>query len=512
MVFLKKIIFVLKEHKFFAGFLFVLAIYRFSLIFAGHLFWLDELHYLNTFTVLKNLAAGDMVEAVKSVFNAHGRPVYIIFSLLPAYMQLLCDQVGMISVGNPDFFLDLFVTGKAPSFFDPLYFVIPSAFNVLVTLGTTIVFYRLLLLLTRDRWVSLCGVVVYSLLANTNLYIRHLLPYDLSLLFFLTVLYLVLRDENEFGRHWLRVVLCGVLTAIAFLTYPGNYLFVVFLSVGVLLASKRKCVTPLIYLSTAAGTLLSLEGVSRLAGVSFFKNSMKLAGNVLQGSFEEGYVFIFKYLTHVEWVMGYALLGLFAVYCVWIFPRQKGAFRWIFLTALCGYVFHATMGVVFHKLTIYGRLLHMYIPFMVLAAMLVLSAFKNRQIKLILCVVVMCLSVASFARHALVYQKISYPLDLKFWFISRYPDLKPLRVNEFFDTSPILKAKKLPVVFVNAGKLDEVPSKFYPFTIPPNVRLLRKRLHPMCYPAYQYEGYKVHDRKHLAKQDIYMKIYLDSDL
>jgi len=154
----------------------LLAVYRFSLIDRGHFAWGDENRYLSAGRLVDALSAGDYRGAVGHLFGAGpgapaARPAFIFISV-PA--DLFQRAVGTLRGIGPE---------------SPAYYDAASALTVIVTLGVTWVVYVIGCVWTKCRWYGLLAAVIYSLLCNANVWIRHLVPYNVSMLFGLWALW-----------------------------------------------------------------------------------------------------------------------------------------------------------------------------------------------------------------------------------------------------------------------------------------------------------------------------------
>jgi len=161
-----------------AALIILLSCYRFTLIGKGHFYWSDERCYLPAGKLVDAAIGGDYRAASEHLFKAPGkvapaRPGFVIVSVLPVLGQRL---VGTLAEIDP----------RTPQYYD-----VACAFNVLVTLGVTCCLFALGRLWTGSSWFALLIAVVYSLLCGANVWIRHLVPYQTSLLFYLLALWLL---------------------------------------------------------------------------------------------------------------------------------------------------------------------------------------------------------------------------------------------------------------------------------------------------------------------------------
>src|SRR6185436_16305040 len=113
-----------------------LAWYRLAVGWSGQLYWPDEYRYLHALHVVDELRKGSPSQALHWVFGVESgvasRPSYILMSTVPATAQ------GLANV----------LFGVQPT--DPAFYRIPVAVNVLLSLGVTWMFYRIVLRLTGD--------------------------------------------------------------------------------------------------------------------------------------------------------------------------------------------------------------------------------------------------------------------------------------------------------------------------------------------------------------------------
>jgi len=112
---------------------------------------------MNAFAFVEHLLRADFVEAIKALFNAHGRPGFVLFSSIPATLQIILHKIGWMDVGNPVYFKQLIHFGTVPSQYNPHYFDLPSAVNVMVSLSVSLLFYHFILEFTKDRNDALGG-------------------------------------------------------------------------------------------------------------------------------------------------------------------------------------------------------------------------------------------------------------------------------------------------------------------------------------------------------------------
>ena len=479
------------KHRWLILFIILLGIFRLWLITSGHRFWPDERRYMNALRSIKYIADGDFPTALSCLFRAHGRPVYILISMIPAGFQTMLSNAGILTANNPHFF------------------DVPGMLNVLVSLSLSVLFYHILLILSKNDLQALSGTIIYSLLCNTNLYVRHLLPYDYSLLLFMVALYLILKTKTPSGLNNKMAINCGLLSSLAFLTYPGYYSFGIILAALIYVSAKNKIKTVFLYLSSAAAVVILFQTISCFADKTFFANLHKLSSTINQGSFEEGYVFIFRYMSTVEGLIGYALMALFSFYVIFLLLRDSNKLKILFLAVVLAYLCHGTLTVVFHKMVFYGRLIHMYVPFVVLGAMLALSHINNQRVRRAAILFMIVLSLISFVNFVTEYAWLSYPEDFAHRFIPYTPKKDICAVDE------LKKVKEsdiegYPFVTVNLKILYPI-RKFFPLKTPPGMVLVKSVPHPLNFSAYAFESYSIIERERLRDRKYQMRIYKTSN-
>ena len=514
-------------------FLVGLGCYRLTLIDKGHFYWSDERCYLAAWELVDAMSRGDAGDAVRNLFEARGnippaRPGFVLVSVVPVLAQRVVASLAGIS-------------RELPHYYDTA-----SAFNVLVTLGVTVCVYALGCTWTGQRWLGLLIAVVYSLLCGANVWIRHLMPYPVSLLFFLSALWLlsaVPRLDKNYFRH---VMAAGLLTALGYACYPGYYAFVL-VNLAVVSANPRRRVVGVAAFSlVSAAAIGTFELLARSVGGSYLKDLASLSGSVTVGDRKEGYVFAWRYLRDVEGVAGILLLMLFLAFVALLLRGRKvklpGAARVAMLAAVGCYLFHASMGFWFGKMVFYGRLLGMYLPFVAGGAVLALTRIHKVAPRRIAVGVLLAASGWSFAVFAWQYSRIVYPAEFlqdTMTGLGRdiaYPanvlwglvDGKMHETVERFDTELVNVADPRPdgcdvyvllgshevvreggkrFIGVNLKYMWYVRDRYDRFALPDGYALATEALHSEVFPATAYDGRKPWERKRISKRGYTMRIY-----
>lgn len=388
-------------------FLVVLAVYRLLLSGSGQRYWPDEARYLHAMHFVDELSKGDVRAGLKWVFGSTSsvaaRPGFMSLATIPVLLQGLAHLL----------------LGVQPS--DTWFYRIPAVFNVIVSLGAAILFYRIVLLLSGVRTLALLAVVVHGLLVNTNLYLRHLFPYDWALFILLGALNVILSPEMARVRPRYQAIVAGLLTGIGATTYTP-YWTIIIIFVVTLIVVQDGCWR---YVSSFVVAILSViamwEMVSWLGGFSFigrFREAMVLAFVVevvdVQGSLG-GPIFLPFYSLKVEGIAGAVLLVFFA--CFWV-GAVKGSYGRVEValigTATAVYLVYGMIGTYTHNyIFFFGRILHMYFPFVVLGAILALKIIPQYKLRTSVAVAMVLASVVSFVPTASKALMIRYPRDVE---------------------------------------------------------------------------------------------------
>lgn len=479
------------------SFLLLISAFRIALTSSGQLYWPDEFRYVHALHLLEDLRSGDPGRALQWIFtdpslpadqvNMGARPGYVVLSALPAVVQ----GVANVTVG---------ITPEQPGFYR-----IAALANVAVVAGIAILLFLIFRTVGGSPWMALVGVVVYSTLVNTNLYVRHLFPYDPALLFLLSSLYLLIRPREEGANGW-TLLGAGLLAGVGFTTYPGYDPFLLILGAAVLIVFDRPWRALLAFGASMIPVALLWELLARLGGLSFFELTFRLAGTLSteQGSFSETLSFLPKYLVSVEGVLGGALLVLFVVFSVAaVRGRHSPLGTSIVAGAAAAYLIYGALGVAFHMTVQYGRLLHMYLPFVVLAA--VLEIWRWRRDVRLPALVLVALAGIGFLMGPAGGLRRNYPRDIEL----------ALRQNgegticEIAPGTPLERpegAERCDFVLTNARHFYPLPSDTA-VALPRGATLQQTWDHPLRTQAYWFEGYGIQDRAWLQSHPLTIGLY-----
>ncbi|MDB5229149.1 MAG: hypothetical protein JWN78_3342 [Bacteroidota bacterium] len=368
----------------------------------------DENMYYETVLALESLAHHNIKDFSWHINNARSRPGEMLLRILPAALQGILFHSKGISPANPD------------------SLKIPVYFNIIINLLVLFVLFKLAELLFRDENYALLSVVLYKCLANSNLYIRHVFPYEKGLLCFLFILYFYLKNRTKGNSVYF---ILGLFSSLTFAIYPGYYFVPVFLGLMVfindLLAERnlKKFIIHGIFIFLGFFILSSLfELLARIGETSYLGTSNSLAETIDQGSFNESLIFPVKYLIHVEDVCGILILSALIIFIYlkgkqFIKERQfvdmiKDPVTALFMISITGMIFHGLLGSVFHKMVYYGRLMHLYFPLLVLFLVYVIFSIKNNTTRRIVSGAVATIFLIHFFIFSSAYFTLGYPKNM----------------------------------------------------------------------------------------------------
>lgn len=512
----------LQKKNFIFFFIGILAIYRLTLIDKGVFSFYDETRYEAALNAVERIGHLDFSGFCYEISNTDGRPGDVITRMPPALLQYGILKICNIPLQNPCSLL------------------VPILFNVLISLLISFLFYQItLLLFNTDYFIAVIGTTIFSLLVTNNLYIRHILPYDTSLLFALYILYFLFKKytQNNQAISLRSVEIIGFLTGFQYCIYPGHYYFAVLFGALIFFLDKecffsKEKTKKIFHYGLAIGVVLVFfQALSMVGNNSFIAGSTRISQTITQGSFEEGFVFLGKYLLQVEKPIGYILLPAILIYIFLSISRvykndinyfrNQGVLELIVLIMLVGYIFHGSLSAVFNKMVFHGRIIHIYFPFVVWATLAILEMIKNKLYKKISYYSFVVISVISFIIFNSQYYSLAYPRDVLYdkgvnIYTSVYPEhfiAETPMVFPYYSPPPLDSISLKPYTtgkyytVVNSCFFYPVYDQFTPYRPSTNEKLLFEGEHFLGFLAYSYEGHNIHDRNLLQERKYKVKIY-----
>lgn len=404
-------------------------------------------------------------------------------------------------------------------------------FNVLTCLGIGFIFYKIQRLLNYSREISSISVIILGVFLNQNLYIRHILPYDSSYLFHLISIYILLAKPNNRIAIWI----AGSFAAIGFFNYYGNFpLYIISYSlIFIKIFEDRKSwfEQSALFGAPILFFFLIFQYLSLKGGESYWNFLKIFSTTIFHGSPEESIVFIFKYFYEIEGVWGLcimvlSIIGSFILIKEWKNNYNNKASILVF-SSIAIYILYGLYAYTTGKFVFYGRVIHIFYPFIVIAVMEFLKNYVSLKIPLILGAVINFIYVL-YSLNSLGYPRsMIYELGLcnngsneyifnlepaivynnQISLFERFGEdfpkiyLPECHVNNYQDDSLILK---------NFGFFYHYPNSFMETYnteyIESGEKILVERLHFMSYPAYTYEYCTKEGREFLQKKQLMVSV------
>ncbi len=487
---------------------------KISLLGKGYLSLPDEFRYIAAQDFIEFFKKGEVKTAIAQLFEVQGRPGLVIAAILPAGVQIVLSNYLMIPYNS--------VTSAWVIYF----------FNLVVYLLILWNLYRLALKLGLNAYQALLVLILYSVTLNGYIYLRHTFPYDTSLLMGLLAFNMLLGKNAQSLRL---LLFQGISISACFLVYPGYYPLVLAFGLYWLYQNRESFKSTawikhgLIFSTAFVLPFLIIEGLAGMCGKSYFFDARQLSQTIIEGSFEEGFSFIFKYLWQVENSVGLLhIIGLTILVFMIVkkFIRTKtapGRAEFLFISVVIGFIFYAGLVFFMHKMVFYGRIIHQFIPFMTLFTVygffqIIQNEKTRNQLLLALPIVLLGLSIPAYSQ----YSGMEYPRDF-FHKTNRAGALKARtieyscqwfgslpRIEKFGDTNNIRHDK---IILVNwchpAGDSVQTGKIWNRFAPASGQKLIARAPHYMSYIGYQFEGASIIQRQELREYPPMLEIYTE---
>ena len=273
------------ERKVFLLSIIVVLIFKLTLLRKGLMYFPDEYRYFSSTLAIKKFFGGDTIGGIVALNSTQGRPRDAVCRLLPAAVQAILFKIKGLNINTPASLL------------------LNAWVNYIILLLNAGLFWLIARKLLK-RELVVVAIILYICTVNYKLYIRHVLPYDEALCFFLIAMLLVLKCiEAEAGRS--KVFWAGVSTGMCYIVYPGYFLAPVFL--GILLLSRGANKTSwgqvarreFLLAAWFVFVIVAFEGLARVGGRSYLFASQTLSSTTVLGDFSAGYSFVPEYLIAV---------------------------------------------------------------------------------------------------------------------------------------------------------------------------------------------------------------------
>ena len=447
---------------------------RWALVFqGGQYFFSDEQRYQTSQQMTELLLHGQVREAALKLFSAPEHLGYKVIGMIPA----LLEQILGRSLVLPAMFFSLFSTLN-------LYLI----FLLSKRVGAS----------ARE---ALFALTFSALSQCLFFYVRHFLPYDVSMTFGLLAVYVGLVDRESARRS----LVCGALSFLCFVTYNGYWSLA---ALAMLVHASRRSETMGNKIqrgvSLGMGLILPLFALMVCAaplGINLLEEYRHFAQTITEGSYEEGWSLPFAYFWHTEnfLILVLVLLALYAGFK----RRNNGAVVLWGSGILFLYLCLAVPSVFLHAFVVYGRLVRPIMPFLVLLSangLISLSQdfgqFGQRIVPVVLLVV-----LVQAAWNFNTTFRVAFPRDFVREVQVQYPD---------FNLSPKRFAFGAPEVCENNGYAMQ-NAKFF-LAAPETVQvvpgeILLSASHPINFLPYQDEGYTPEQKQAFRAAQLRMVFY-----
>lgn len=337
---------------------------------------------------------------------------------------------------------------------------------------------------------------------------------------------------------WRSALIAGAVSALALTFYPAYYSFTI--AVGLMFAVTGSPTRPLsaglktvlptaTYASGVLSVVFAFEVIARIGGLSYLGAARLMPQTINQGTYEEGFIFLPRYLLATDGVsavflVGAAMAGFLVLIWRWsrgtLVPAEIPLLRVTF-TLLALYLAYGFQSTVLHRMNFTGRYVRMYIPFVVWLAAIALACCPPRARRWI-AVAWIGAALTGFVAFWGAYRIAEYPADALYEFGINFDHVVPhQRVYE----TEIVPSYNLPVagltagspyqtrpddrrfVLVNFGWFDLDGTSFTPFEPEPHQRLVMNRPHFQCAVSSRFEGFSERRRADCEKHDFRLKVY-----
>ncbi len=361
-------------------------------------FFSDETRYNNYLTDAfdTSVIEEDFHRFWKSVFDIHARPAYGVLYLPSLYFTNITHNNLFGPIYN--LVLNSFCIVL-------LFFIVKKAFS-----------YKAALLST--------GLFLFSMTSVS--YVRHMLPYDGALLFYLLGLCIYV-----YSRAWF---FFGVCMGMSFAVYPGNYFYIVpipflllFCSPGTSWSMKlRRFVT---FAAGLAVVLVAFEYLSVFLEkpMSYIQTAIRLSRTVIQGDFIPALKFIVQYVYANDGFFGISIVAA-AILSLFFLQRSQGNNRYRAMVSfyMIGvYLIMEIMSFGTHSMVLYGRTVRI----LYLCMMVSVSVWLAERLRygFLVMFVLLVLAVHWILRYS-AYVAVVYPNDFLSRVSSLYVSSAPLNV------------------------------------------------------------------------------------
>lgn len=315
---------------------------------------------------------------LNTIFNIQARPGYAILYALPAYFEQKWN-------------------------FFPFGIILNTVVSSLNIILVFLIVHRL-----QGYKAALLAALLIFFSTTSVVYMRHMLPYDLGLLFLLVSFYIYLTTRS--------FILTGVLLAITHLIYPSYFYY--YLPIPIFFLLGRKEITQFKFIAFIIGFSLPIftaEVISKSLGIrSYLETAKALSGTVTQGDFLPFAAFLGEYVQINDGLFGIFTI-LFIIFMS-LFRQVRIKFGPLLLYLLALFLVFEIFTHVFHITVMYGRTIR---PFywLLLASVAMFIVYAVKRFKSALQMWIYALIIITVISNAtprlFIFKDLVYPTEFR---------------------------------------------------------------------------------------------------
>lgn len=434
---------------------------------------------------------------------------------------ILETLIRFFQTGIAKLLLSIFLTDY--TIYDVVYVL--GGFNILVSIASLIVFYKILKNLDFDHSVSILGVILIGVFCNFNIYSRHILPYENGLLLnLLSLMFLTSKNIN-----FKKILLSGIFFALAIFTYNGYFMFLcinVCLIMYLYRSNFREFTrVNLLFFLPMLIIMLTIELIMQLVDKSFLQFIISSSTTINQGSSNEGIAYLAIYFYFVEKWYGVLILILFVVGLYNLFANKaNNKASIVALIGISAYFIYGFYVYFFQSMVFYGRILHMYYPFIIITCLIFIQGVKLNTRKVIIFSLIVLASI-NYYQVIKDLNSIAYPINIAIDYklnssnvtYSSVTELKCLYdiddINSYklyndTKSTNLLSGKYILLNFCFFHHYPDVFfNKYQKFNDMSNLKRIFSKKHFMSHPAYTFEYCTQTGRKFFIDKSFNIRIF-----
>lgn len=483
----------------------------------GALYFPDESRYLTSFNVIETFFEydGNKIQRIaefifnqNTSFDTSNRPGDVLVRMIPASFQFFAKEL----FGLP--------------YTDPKSLLIAQFFNLFCIFGIAYGIYKIVYAFSQKKYFAQLGALTYLFIPASFLYSRHCISYDISLFLYVVVLSQLLKKTVENNPlSIINAVFLGAINTLALAVYPG-YVFFWLINNALLLMHfliKRSYKRVMAVVAFFAGVIVVFSFFQWLAAKVDF-NYINLFFSkpigITQGSFEEGFSFIVKHYWFTMNVAGMAILAISVYWAIqqirqlrlkeFLQPQNVLFITFmLFMGSWIIYAYQSVMG----SFVFYGRLIHMYVPILLIVFLLVLQQYKERVALLGIVLIILCSICTNIQLYMLAYPRDilaeNKAIAVQANYINDYTSCLPIAVppaNPYLTTRHSNKAEGKYIILNASYLLPTDTEKRAQYNLE-KYQVITVGKHPCNNSLYLMEGYSIAQRRLLKELNPKISIY-----